>query len=312
MESFSTRGLPAPRKVAYWNALSSETFSAMEIRPRNAATFDGELHREPLGPLTLMDVRSDAVRIRHTRRHARGQDTPSYLLLTPLRGRFELQIAQRAAVTVEVGSFCLLDHAVPYELQHGDAVRVLCIDIPRHTLDAHLAQPGLAVGRLMHPGNPVSRLLASMLREVGGSLQPDTPARFTPAVAQGLLHFVTAAYTQPGEPSSLPTRRQQLLASIDSRLAESGLSPGDIAREHGISTRRLRALLATGDESFRAYLLRRRLEHCARLLRDPARAGQSITQLAFLCGFNNATHFGFAFKKQHGMTPREFRTAACA
>ena len=82
-----------------------------------------------------------------------------------------------------------------------------------------------------------------------------------------------------------------------------------MARAAGISTRRLRALLARGGESFSSYLLRRRLERCAQLLRDSCWRGRSITEIAFRSGFNNTTHFGYAFKRRYGLTPREFRSA---
>ena len=67
-------------------------------------------------------------------------------------------------------------------------------------------------------------------------------------------------------------------------------------------------MLAEGGESFSAYLLRRRLERCADLLRDAAWQGRSITDIAFRNGFNNATHFGHAFRLRYGMTPSEYRS----
>ena len=141
MQQYSTRGLPAPRKVAWWNALNSETFAAMEITPRNAASFDGELLREPVGALTLLDVRSAAVRIRHTRAHIERAAVPSYLLLAPLQGDMQLTVDRSTPLMVHAGEFCLLDHARPYQLDHGDAVRTLCIDIPRGTLEKLLPVP---------------------------------------------------------------------------------------------------------------------------------------------------------------------------
>lgn len=90
------------------------------------------------------------------------------------------------ALDISAGEFCRLDHAVPYELQHGDAVRVL-----------------------MRPDNSLSRLLAAMLR--------------------------------------------------------------DLTRRH-----------------------------------------QTITQIAFQCGCNNATHFGVAFKRRFDLTPREYRARAAS
>jgi AraC family transcriptional regulator, positive regulator of tynA and feaB len=69
----------------------------------------------------------------------------------------------------------------------------------------------------------------------------------------------------------------------------------------------MRALLAAGGESFSTYVLRKRLERCAAQLRDAGWSRRSITEIAFRNGFNNVTHFGYAFKERYGMTPRDYR-----
>ena len=309
MDTFTTRGMSTPRKLAYWNQLSSEAFAGMEITPRDAIGFDGELRREAIGPLTVLDVRSAAVRIRHTRAHAARTRTPSYLLLTPLRGHFMLKIDRAAWQPVATGELCLLDHARPYELQHDDAVHVLCLDIPRGALKALLVKPEAAVGRLLRGESGPARLLATLLREIAAELELAAPVRFAPVLAQGLLGFVAAACSSDEDPDidAASARRRALFARVDARLHDATLSPEDIAAEAGISSRRLRALLAEGGESFSAYLLRRRLERCADLLRDAAWHGRSITDIAFRNGFNNATHFGHAFRLRYGMTPSAYR-----
>jgi len=156
------------------------------------------------------------------------------------------------------------------------------------------------------------RLLSGLLRDLGAELHPGALASFTPAFAQGLLGFIAEAYAS--EPDSLPeagiaARVTALRVRIDARLSEPDLAPRDIAAEVGISERRLRALLADAGEGFAAYLLRRRLERCAAWLRDPQWRNVSITQIAFRAGFNNATHFGHAFRVRYGMAPREWRAA---
>ena len=310
MQTFSTRGLSAPHKVAFWNALSSESFAAMEITPRDAGAFEGELLRESVGPLTLLDVRSAAVRLRHTRTHIARLATPSYLLLAPLQGRMQLRVDRGDPLGLGPGELCLLDHARPYELEHGDAMRTLCVDIPRSQLDLMLPEPWQAVGRLLRPQRSATRMLAAMLRELGAELHPGASASFTPALAQGLLGFIVEAYAAdagPVPPAGVAARVQSLRMRIDARLAEPELAPADIAREAGISERRLRSLLADQGESFSAYLRRRRLERCAEWLRSPAWRHVSVTQIAFRTGFNNATHFGHAFRLQYGMTPRDWR-----
>lgn len=312
MQAWSTRGMSASQKLAYWNALSSESIAAMDVMPRDARAFEGEMLREAVGSLTIIDVRSAAVRLAHTRTHVRRLDMPSYLLLAPLHGRMQLSIDRRFPIEVESGDLCLLDHALTYQVEHGDGMRTLCVDIPRATLDSLLPAPQRAVGMRLSPRRGAVRMLATLLRELGAELQPDAHASFTPAFAQGLLGFIAEAYA--GEPDLLPehaaaARVAALRLRIDARLAEPDLAPRDIASEAGISERRLRALLAAEGEGFAAYLLRRRLERCADRLRDPQWQHMSITQIAFRAGFNNATHFGHAFRERFGATPRAWRAA---
>jgi AraC family transcriptional regulator, positive regulator of tynA and feaB len=312
MQAWSTRGMPAAHKLAYWNALSSESIAAMEVTPRDARAFEGEMLREAVGPLTIIDVRSAAVRLSHTRDHVRRLNVPSYILLAPLQGCMQLSVDHGESVDVESGELCLLDHARTYQLEHGDDMRTLCVDIPRATLDALLPAPERAVGRRLSPRRSAVRLLTGLLRDLGTELQPGALASFTPAFAQGLLGFIAEAYA--AEPDSMAesavdARASALRLRIDARLAEPQLTPRDIAHEAGISERRLRALLATQGEGFSAYLLRRRLERCADCLRHPAWRELSITQIAFRTGFNNATHFGHAFRQRFGVTPRDWRRA---
>jgi AraC-like DNA-binding protein len=223
-----------------------------------------------------------------------------------------MQLSVDGGETVEVrtGELCLLDHARTYQLEHGDGMRTLCVDIPRATLDALLPAPQRAVGLRLASQRSAVRLLAGLLRELGAELHPGALANFTPAFAQGLLGFIAEAYA--AEPDCLPesalaARVAALRARIEGRLAEPDLTPDCIAQDAGISARRLRALLATEGEGFSAYLLRRRLERSAEWLRHPAWRTLSITQIAFRAGFNNTTHFGHAFRERYGVTPRDWR-----
>jgi AraC family transcriptional regulator, positive regulator of tynA and feaB len=312
MQAWSTRGLSPSRKLAYWNALSSESIAAMEVTPRDARAFEGEMLREAVGPLTVIDVRSTAVRLAHTRDHVRRLAMPSYILLAPLQGRMQLSVDNGHGVDVETGDLCLLDHARTYQLEHGDGMRTLCVDIPRATLDALLPAPQRAVGLRLSPRRSAVRMLCGLLRDLGSELHPGALASFTPAFAQGLLGFIAEAYAS--EPDCLPeaataARAAALRVRIDARLTEPDLAPRDIAAEAGISERRLRALLADAGEGFAVYLLRRRLERCAGWLSDPLWRNVSITQIAYRAGFNNATHFGHAFRVRYGLSPREWRAA---
>jgi transcriptional regulator GlxA family with amidase domain len=61
------------------------------------------------------------------------------------------------------------------------------------------------------------------------------------------------------------------------------------------------------EDTVARYILRRRLEECARSLQSSAHRNRSVTAIAFDHGFNSATHFGRVFRDKFNMTPREFR-----
>jgi AraC-like DNA-binding protein len=310
MESFSTHGLPVSRKVSFWNEVSSETFAAMEVAPRDAHAFDGQLSRVALGSLTLMDVRSAAVRIRRTRAHIARAAEASWLLLAPLQRSLQISISHCPVVTVASGEFCLIDHAEPYEVTHGDATRALCVGIPRRLLDANPIHTERLAGCVMRADSTSARLLIAVLHALGLEFKPGAAATFAPETAQGLWNLILAAYSPAADASGaqgLAARARDVRADIDANLGDPRLRPADVAARCGFSERYLRTVLQSSGESFSEYLLRRRLEQCARLLRDPAWAARTVTEIAFHSGFSDATHFGRAFKTRYGLAPRDFR-----
>lgn len=55
---------------------------------------------------------------------------------------------------------------------------------------------------------------------------------------------------------------------------------------------------------FKEYLTNIRIQHSQEMLRNGT---LTITQIATACGFSNSNYFGDAFKKQTGISPRDFR-----
>jgi AraC-like DNA-binding protein len=45
---------------------------------------------------------------------------------------------------------------------------------------------------------------------------------------------------------------------------------------------------------------------------DPSQLGRTVTEIAFLHGFNNASHFGRVFRVRFGATPSEYRRRSAA
>jgi AraC family transcriptional regulator len=86
---------------------------------------------------------------------------------------------------------------------------------------------------------------------------------------------------------------------------ESPLTLQAIAAVIGLSRfHTLRLFKSAYGETPIKRLTRLRMERAQLLL---AQDGESVTEVAFRCGYDNPAHFANAFRRHAGMTPTEFR-----
>lgn len=79
----------------------------------------------------------------------------------------------------------------------------------------------------------------------------------------------------------------------------------EISEKFGISrsylSKRFKSLTGFG---FKEYLLNVRIKEACRLLLE---TNKSITDIAFMCGFNDSNYFGDAFRRIKGISPNKYR-----
>jgi AraC-like DNA-binding protein len=131
-------------------------------------------------------------------------------------------------------------------------------------------------------------------------------------VVRNVLEVMATSYAMVfdkdvGDCSVAGARRVQAKRFIEAHLTEPDLTPTAVARAIEVSPRYLRMLFAEDDETASAYILRRRLEECARQLASSLRRGQTITEIAYAGGFNSTTHFSRAFRQHYELTPGQYR-----
>jgi AraC-like DNA-binding protein len=105
----------------------------------------------------------------------------------------------------------------------------------------------------------------------------------------------------------MTAHRMRILQYIERHLQDPELTPTGIAAALRMTPAYLHRVLSGERESAARYILRRRLEECARALADPLQRAHSVTDIAFGYGFNSLAHFSRAFRAHHGLTPREYR-----
>ena len=75
----------------------------------------------------------------------------------------------------------------------------------------------------------------------------------------------------------------------------------------GISIRYLHWRFKQSDETVIQYLTRKRIELAQLLLTTSSKNLYSVTEVAFMCGFNDSTHFSRRFKQHVGISPSSYR-----
>jgi AraC family transcriptional regulator, positive regulator of tynA and feaB len=102
-------------------------------------------------------------------------------------------------------------------------------------------------------------------------------------------------------------RRAQAVDYIERHLSNPGLNPPAIAAALHVTPAYLHKIFSVESETVSRYIVRRRLQECARALKDKSQSRRSITDIAFAFGFNSLPHFCRVFKELYGTSPREFR-----
>jgi AraC-like DNA-binding protein len=311
LESFSTVGMDPRRKLTFWNDIACNSFTPVVSDPADVRSFAGALTRGRIGELTLAEVFSEAQWVRHSRMHVAQTRAAMFFLHLQLDGRsLNRQDGREAALAA--GDFTLCDSTRPYEMHFTGSNHMFVLGIPDMTLRRHLASPECLVAIPMSGATGLSGLLSGFLRNLWREYQTGLDPTAAGRVAGTILDLVSSAYSVSpqarADRSSLAAAHLvRILNYIEAHLTDPDLTPTQIADACRMTTRYLHHLFSEENETVSRYILRRRLEACARALSCPAQRGRTVTSIAFDYGFNSPTHFGRVFRSRFGMTPREYR-----
>jgi AraC family transcriptional regulator, positive regulator of tynA and feaB len=208
------------------------------------------------------------------------------------------------------GDGVLFDTRWPYELTLPDANHSLLLHVPRRLLSLRDARLRESVARRADERLTSYALLRGYLRLV---LPPATvtadPA--TRALATRTLVDLTDAVASSLAGSAAATSRELLLSALQvtirRELGNAELSPALLATRHHVSLRSVHAAFELAGVTPAAHIRALRLERACALL---AGSRLRVLDVAAACGFREPSTFVRAFRREHGLTPSEFRARA--
>ena len=311
METFRASGLPGRTRVAAWNALYSSRLDKVDVTPADHETFEAELTLGTLGPMRVARITCGRSSIARTPRHI--VHAPGRVFSFILQARGHGVFAQYGhEASLEEGDITLCDSAAPHSFHVEDRSQVMMLRVPASMLKERLPSPEQFCGRHLSSAEGLTCAVGAVMGSICTQLERGLSPYFQNSLARHVLDLLATSYAIAFDsltPASsvVSGRHAKVKLYIEQRLREPDLSPCTIAQGLKLSSRYLRMIFATSGETVSAYVLRRRLEECARQMTDPQWRSRSIAEIAFSWGFNSAPHFTRSFRDRYNVSPRHYR-----
>jgi AraC-like DNA-binding protein len=235
-----------------------------------------------------------------------------HLLVVQGRGASRISLCGRTANVLRYGDMILRDAFVPWTTETLEPTFLVMVKLPTAELQRRVGDPAALSGQLLSARSAPVRFASSIILSVQQLLADEPGEELGESVADIVLDALATVRSGTTAASAntrwVPARRREACDYIGRHLADPALSIGRIASGVGLSTRQLQRLFLEAGTTPRRYLLERRLDAAARLLRRPGSDGpQAITDIAFEVGFNDAAYFSRAFARCYGRPPRAYR-----
>lgn len=210
-------------------------------------------------------------------------------------------------------SMLLLDSRIPHYRELGAESRMLNVRLPKPLLERYLPDAGAVCVRPVSGDSGQGAVAWALLNSLW-TQRTTLDAAGLPALADVVARMVASLFgplrrKDPDPPGAVSRHRRRLLEYIADNLDDPQLDVQGTADACGISYRYVHLLMRDTGRTFSQYLLEHRLECCRSVLEARHDSARSITEIAFECGFNDASHFSRAFRGRYGLSPREFRRA---
>jgi AraC-like DNA-binding protein len=300
----------AQRIVAVRNAYRG-VIAEIEIAPQPGSAFSwrGVLRRLP--GLALASATSSAVRITRAPSLHEGDDL---IMTVAVDGRITVRQGGREA-SLDPGQMAVTrSRETSYCEREPDACSIE-LRVPMHGV--------VPTARELEPifasAIPAPEPLAMLQRYVGGLLDAsgiERPETLGLAVAhvQEIVSYILgaardgAAAKKARGPAA--ARLRAIKADIIERLCSRDLSIVSIAECHKVTARYVRKLFEGEGMTFSEFVLAQRLGRARRMLADRRHDGETISAIAFACGFGDLSYFNRVFRRQFAATPTAVREAA--
>lgn len=282
------------------------TIAEIEIAPDPASPFYWRGVLRKLQGLALASTASSGARIIR----APSPDERDDLIVTvAVEGRLSVRQGERETV-LRAGEMAVTRSREASRCEREAHARSIELRIPSHRARARLDH---GVGDL---GARAAGDAAALRRRAPRLVRPRAAETLNLAVAHvhEIVSYILgaardgAAVEKARGPAA--ARLRAIKADIVENLCSRELTIVSVAERHRVTPRYVRKLFEGDGVTFSEFVLAQRLARARRMLADPRHDAETISAIAFACGFGDLSYFNRVFRRQYAATPTAVREAA--
>jgi AraC-like DNA-binding protein len=308
MTIHSTATTSPAQRAGHWDAVIAETYFPLHLTFRDAATFDGQLERRVIGPVSMSRLQTEAMQYERRPRHISEAREEEYLITIPRRSPVEFRQLGRD-VRCDPGGFLLERGDEPYKFSYAAANDLCVLKISKAVLSEKLRQPDRFCAKIFDGTTGVGGLFTMFAQKIFS--QAPLNANSEQVLGRQLIELLALSLDRQsdaddGVKSSVRAAHlRRAEAMIRTSLADPALSPELVADACGISKRYLHELFSGANITVSQYIREQRLIAARDILELPNHA--PIAEIAYRFGFSDQAQFSRLFKAMFGRTPSGYR-----
>ena len=276
-----------------------------------ADSFDASVKGRELGDICVTDVLVDPVCGQRDQHDIARLTQEHYVFICVLEGQERLLQGGRESY-LQPGDSTVWHTSRPAVFTSNQRTRQLSLFVPCELVERRAPNIADLCACRLDGQQGFGALMASYfttLRQVYAQIPEANALQLVDPVIEMLKGAVASNRHSPSLHAS--TYTQKLLSRIRSYIVEHlenpELSPTSIAQHFNISRRYLHKIFCAEGQTVAALIRQQRLTKAKIELTHPSSQQKSITEIAYHCGFNDASHFGKIFRQQMGLSPSQYR-----
>jgi AraC-like DNA-binding protein len=269
----------------------------------------GVLRRLP--GLALASAVSSGARVT---RMPSAHDGDELILTVAVEGRLTVRQGERDTI-LRAGEMAVTKSREPSVCEREAHARSIDLRIPSHVV----APTGRELDAILVSAIAAPEPLSMLRRYVDGlldsfGLEQAETLNLAVAHVHEIVSYILGAARDGAEAEKArgpaAARLRAIKADIIENVCSRELTIVSIAERHQVTPRYVRKLFEGEGVTFSEFVLAQRLARARRLLADARHDAETISAIAFACGFGDLSYFNRVFRRQFGATPTAVREAA--